>query len=151
MVQIFFQKHLHGKLVLAHKGFFDSKSRKHYRENSKEVCRITTTKDYISMIELDIRKSQDGVLYCYHGSFFQYYFSLRFPRKFSDIKRRYGVDTFMEVAEAISEDKILVLDIKDRSITKEEIFSVLQGKKFKDIVLGSSSVTFLDRFGDMSK
>lgn len=142
---------LQDKIVLAHKGYFDSESRKYYRENSKEVCQITTTKDYISMIELDIRKSKDGILYCYHGSFFEYYFSFRFPKNFSYLKNKYKVDTFKEILEVITEDKIIVLDIKDKSISKGEIFDVIQDKKFKDIVLGSSSVSFLEQFGDMTK
>jgi hypothetical protein len=139
------------KIVLAHKGYFSAVSKKNYRENSVDVCRVSTTKDYIGMIELDIRKSKDGVLYCYHGSFFEYYFFLRFPKNFSYIKNKYNVDTLEEVLEVISNDKIIVLDIKDKSIIKKDILEAFQNKKFRDVVFGNSSVSFLESFGEVSK
>lgn len=142
---------LKDKIVLAHKGFFNKGAEKTYRENSKEVCRISSGKDYVSIIELDVRKSRDEILYCYHGSFIEYYFSLRISRNFADIKKKYGVDSLAEILQVITEDKILLLDIKDKSITKADILGALEGKKFKEVVLGntSSSTSFLDRFSDL--
>ncbi|MSU44997.1 hypothetical protein EXS45_02345 [Candidatus Nomurabacteria bacterium] len=142
---------LKDKIVLAHKGFFNKEAEKIYRENSKEVCQISSKKDYISIIELDVRKSKDGILYCYHGSFFEYYFSLRTLRSFSDIEKKYGIDSLAEILKVITQDKILLLDIKDKSITKADILEVLEGKKFKEVVLGntSSSTSFLDHFNDL--
>lgn len=49
---------LQTKIVLPHKGFFNKESEKQYKENSVEVCKISATKDYISIIELDVRKSK---------------------------------------------------------------------------------------------
>ena len=130
---------LTNKIVLAHKGYFDKESQKIYRENSEDICKIATTKDYIGLIELDVRKSRDGILYCYHGSLFEYYFSLRFPKNLSFMKATYNVDTLKEILRVISEDKIVVLDIKDRSVTKEGIVSVIGDKRFKDVIVGGSS------------
>ena len=142
---------LQDKIVLAHKGYFNKESTKMYRENSKEVCAISTTKDYIHVIELDVRKSKDGILYCYHGNFLQYYFFLKIPQNFSDIQKKYGVDSLEEILKVITEDKTIVLDLKSKSITKEDILNTLKGRKFKKIILGntSGSASFLDSFDNM--
>lgn len=143
---------LQNKIVLAHMGYFNKESRKTYRENSKDVCKISTTKDYIGIIELDVRKSRDGVLYCYHGTLLQYWFGFIFSQKFSDIKKKYGVDSLEEILQVITEDKTIFLDLKSKSITREDILTALKGKKFKEIILGNTglaSVSFLQRFSDM--
>ena len=143
---------LQNKIVLAHMGYFNKDSRKTYKENSKDVCKISTTKDYIGIIELDVRKSKDGVLYCYHGTLLQYWFGLRDSAKFSDIKKKYGIDSLEEILQVITEDKTVFLDLKSKSITREDILTALKGKKFKEIILGNTglaSVSFLERFSDM--
>jgi len=143
---------LQNKIVLAHMGFFNKESRKTYKENSKDVCKVATTKDYIGIIELDVRKSKDGVLYCYHGTLFQYWFGFIFSQKFSDIKKKYSVDSLEEILEVITEDKTVFLDLKSKSINREDILTALKGKKFKEIILANTglfSVSFLERFSDM--
>ena len=143
---------LQNKIALAHMGYFNKECRETYRENSKDVCKISTTKDYIEIIELDVRKSKDGVLYCYHGTLFQYWFGLRDSVKFSDIKKKYGVDSLEEILQVITEDKTVFLDLKSKSTTREDILTALKGKKFKEIILGNTglgSVSFLQRFSDM--
>lgn len=139
------------KAVFAHRGYFNKASKRFYRENSKAICEAAAQKDYVKVIEIDVRKSSDGVLYCYHGKLLQYYFSLRIPRKFSNIRRRYHVDTLSDVLDVIPEDKVLFLDIKSRSITRSDVLGVLAGRTFKEVVLGHTSLTtaFLDRFYDM--
>lgn len=139
------------KIVLAHKGFFNKESERLYRENSKEVCGISNTKKYVSIIELDVRKSKDGILYCYHGTFFEYYFGLGFTKYFSDIEKKYQVDSLEDILEVIGENKAIFLDIKDTNITKNDILEVFVGKKFKEIILANKSISFLDGFGDMPK
>jgi len=143
---------LQNKIVFAHRGYFNAESKKKYRENSKQLYKISTTKDYIRIIDMDVRKSKDGILYCYHGTFFQCHFSLRIPRNFSEIKKKYGVDSSSEILEVIREDKSISLDIKSKSITKADILKALEGKKFKEVILGNNTVTsvqFLERFNDM--
>src|SRR5690348_646231 len=109
---------LQGKTVLAHKGRFDRASIETYKENSVEVCRIAAGKDYIDIIEVDVRKSKDGVLYCYHGSLFEYWFVLGAARNWDELKSKYGVDTLAEILAVIPDNKSLCLDIKDKSITR---------------------------------
>jgi len=143
---------LQNKIALAHMGYFNKECRKTYRENSKDVCKISTTKDYIGIIELDVRKSKDGVLYCYHGTLFQYWFGLRNSVKFSDIKKKYRVDSLEEILEVITENKTIFLDLKSKSITREDILNALEGKKFREIIIGNTglfSVSFLQRFSNM--
>lgn len=143
---------LKDKIVLAHKGYFNKECEKTYRENSRDVCKISGTKDYIAIIEVDVRKSKDGVLYCHHGTLPQYWFFLRTLRIFSDIKKKYNVDTLAEILEVIPENKIIVLDLKSKSITKTDILNTLKSKKYKRIILGNTSLTsvsFLERFNDM--
>ncbi|KKR15358.1 MAG: hypothetical protein UT43_C0002G0015 [Parcubacteria group bacterium GW2011_GWC1_39_29] len=143
---------LEDKIVLTHKGCFNKECEKMYRENSKEVCALSVRKDYIHIIEIDVRKSKDGILYCYHGTLIQYWLYLVIPRIFSDIKKRYHIDTLEEILGVIPEDKIIVLDLKSKSITKADILNALKGKKYKKVILGNtslSSVSFLERFNDM--
>jgi len=142
---------LKDKIVLAHKGYFGSECRNLFRENSKEVIKISTTKDYISIIELDIRKSKDGVLYCYHGTAIQYHFALKIPREFSALKNKYFVSSLQEILEIITQNKAVFLDIKDTNITKEDILGAFHGKNFREVILGNKSVSFLKRFNEMPK
>jgi hypothetical protein len=141
---------LQDKIILAHKGYFNSECTKSYRENSVDVCRLSTMKDYIGIIELDLRKSKDGVLYCYHGSLIEYYYDLKFPKDFSSIKAKYNVNSLAEILDVIGADKTIFLDIKDSCISKEDILNAFSKKKFKEVILGNRSVSFLSRFNGMS-
>lgn len=143
---------LQDKIVLAHKGYYNRECEKIYRENSSDVCKISTNKSYIGIIELDVRKSKDGVLYCYHGTLPQYWLALRVPQKFSDLQKKYNVDSLEEILKVITENKTIFLDLKSKSITKEDIINALKGKNFKEIILGNtsiSSVSFMERFNNM--
>lgn len=137
------------KIVLAHRGFFNATCVQQYREHSLEVVREAVSREYVDIIELDLRKSADGVLYCYHGNFWEYYFHLHIPRKFSAIRDRYHVYTLTEILQVISSEKSVFLDLKSKSITKEDILAAFNGKSFKEVILGNKSVRFLDRFMDM--
>ena len=137
---------LSDKIVLAHKGFFNKECKDFYKENSIEVCRIAGLTDYISIIELDLRKSKDGIVYCHHGSFFEYYFTLKFSKPFSFMRRKYGAASLQELLEVIPESKTVFLDIKDKSIQREDIETVFFGKRFKEVILGNKSASFLRRF-----
>ena len=135
--------------VMAHRGYFNKESRNAYRENSKELCRVASNKDYVEAIELDVRKSQDGILYCYHGTLLQFFLLLKIPRDFAYIRRRYHADRLSEVLEAIPGDMVISLDLQDASITRADILDVVGGKRFKEVILAAPSVSFLDRFHDM--
>ena len=141
---------LKDKIVLAHKGYFNKDCQRVYQENSKELCYVTTSKDYINTIELDIRKSKDGILYCYHGSFLEYFFFLKFPKDFSYLQKKFKVNSLKEILEVIGEDKAILLDIKDHSITKEDIAEVIGSKKFREVIIANKSPSLLRRFDGMS-
>ncbi len=140
---------LENKIVLAHGGWFNAASKKLHRGNSKEVCAISTLKDYISIIELDLRKSKDGILYCYHGTLVQYFITLKFPEIFSKIHGKYRINSLEEILNVITENKIIFLDIKDVTITKDDLLKAFDGRNFREVILGNKSVTFLNRFKDM--
>ncbi|KKU55462.1 MAG: hypothetical protein UX77_C0011G0002 [Parcubacteria group bacterium GW2011_GWA1_47_11] len=142
---------LKDKIIFAHKGFFDRTSYKTYRENSLEVFKAATAKDYIQVIELDIRKSKDGIVYCYHGNIWEYIFLLKLRRPFAKLKEKYGVSPLAEILKVISPDKVIVLDIKDTSVTKEDILSAFWGKRFEEVIIGNKSVSYLKRFSDMPR
>ncbi len=142
---------LKDKIILAHRGYFNSDSRKHYKESSKEVCQISSKKDYISIVELDIRKSKDGILWCYHGNVIEYCIGLKFSRNFNFIKEKYKVNTLLELLEVIDSNKIILLDLKNTSITKQDILNVFKNKKFKEVIFGNKSTSFLERFNEMPK
>ncbi len=142
---------INDKIVLAHSGFFSKEAENLYRENSIKVCSISTRKKYVKIIELDVRKSKDGVLYCYHGNFIQYHFFLKFPMNLIQLKKRYHVDTLEDILKVITRNKIVCLDIKDKNITKEDIIKAVGNKQFKEIIIGNKSVRFLKRFDKMPK
>ena len=104
--------------LMAHAG-----GKKHGKENSvKSVKNCGRYKPDI--LELDLRKSRDGVLFCYHGFpdfpvFFLAYF-LRFL-KFKTIKKFLKVDTLKEILDVVNWKTIVFLDIKQTNISGEEI------------------------------
>ncbi|MBX2866893.1 hypothetical protein KTR10_02985 [Candidatus Kaiserbacteria bacterium] len=140
---------LKDKVVLAHRGFAHRKSHEKYRENSVDACRESSQTDYVEIIELDLRKSKDGVLYCLHGNLLEYSFLLQFPRIFSSLREQYKADSLADILEVISKDKIVFLDIKSTNITRDDLLHVFEGREFKEVILGNKSVSFLDRFTDM--
>jgi len=72
----------------------------------------------VDIIELDIRKSKDGVLYCYHGGLFACllkYFNFRVVRKFL------LVDKLTDILSIIPVQKTVFLDIKENTITATDL------------------------------
>lgn len=142
---------LSDKIIYAHKGYFDRESTSRYKENSLEVCRIASGRDYIKVIELDVRKSKDGILYCYHGNIFEYFFLLKFRRQFSALQKKYHVSTLKDILEVISPDKVICLDVKDSAVSREDILGVFAGKKFREVIIGNKSVSYHRQLKDMPK
>lgn len=77
----------------------------------------------VNIIELDIRKSRDGVLYCYHGGLFA---CLLKYLNFKIIKKILSVDRLVDILPVIPAQKIVFLDIKDSTITAVDLKSVFQ-------------------------
>ncbi len=72
----------------------------------------------VDIIELDIRKSNDGILYCYHGGVFACflkYFS------FKSVNQILSVDKLADLLLVIPQQKIVFLDIKDNTITAGDL------------------------------
>ena len=96
---------------------FHGRSSVYGKPNSVES--ITEVLKYkVDIIELDVRKSRDGILYCFHGVWFAWmlkYFNFEF------IKNNLGVNTLEEVLKVIIIKKIIFLDIKDKRITAEDL------------------------------
>lgn len=136
----------YGTIILAHKGYFNKASESFYKENSIDACRASGVKEYIDIIELDVRKSKDGVLYCYHGTLIEYHVVLKIPKPFSSIREAYKADSLADILDVIPENKSVFLDIKDTSITRDDLLVVFQGRNFKEVILGNKSPRFLSRF-----
>ena len=123
------KEHIEGRelpLVLAHMG-----GAGHGRENSIEAIKATLPYGP-DIIEVDVRKSKDGVLYCHHGSIpfgialAQFFRLMTFKR----IKRIAGErNTLEEVLNAIPNDTTVFLDVKDRRIRPEELQQLLRERK----------------------
>lgn len=78
-------------------------------------------KHNIDIIELDVRKSKDGILYCYHGglsAFFLKYFSFQF------LENKLQVEKLEDVLIKIKMGKIIFLDIKGKNIGSKD-FQIL--------------------------
>lgn len=125
------EKQLEGRtlpLIMAHKG-----GTAYGRENSLEAIRRSLEVRPDVMIEVDVRKSRDGVLYCHHGSI---PFGITAATLFFDmlpfawIERLVGQrDTLIDVLSVVPERNLLYLDIKDRSISAADLRSILGNRK----------------------
>jgi hypothetical protein len=123
------EEHLRGRqlpLVMAHAG-----GSAHGRENAVETIRkaLTFRPD---VVEVDVRKSRDGVLYCHHGSepwgtiaatFFGIF-------TFAQIQWLVGQrDTLKAVLATVPSDTLVYLDLKDRWINADDLRPLIDGRK----------------------
>lgn len=117
----------------------------HGRENSIEAVRKSL--EYgADIIELDVRKSRDGIIFCYHGfGMFVFYlaFLLRFVR-FSTVKRFIEVSTLEEILSAIDRDCVVYLDVKDSNTDPRALFDLCSRFDFSFWV-GGLRLKFLER------
>jgi len=128
-------------LILAHAG-----GKGLGKENSLETVQ-ESLKYKPDIIELDIRKSKDGVLYCYHGfpaiPFFLFAYFLKYLN-FSMIKKLLKVNALKEIISEIGNQAIIFLDIKDQRISANDI-DRLCGKCEKEVWLAAFSLKYLSR------
>jgi len=111
--------------VVAHRG-----GKGHGRENDAQTIeKVLPYKPDI--IEVDVRKSRDGVLYCHHGSVplgviaasFFYHLS------FGSIQRLVGKrDTLEAILRAIPGDTVALLDLQDKHITGDDLAPLIRGR-----------------------
>ncbi len=141
---------LNDKVVMAHACLFDANEDGEYVGDSAMACKISGNNDSVGIIEIDIRKSKDGVLYCYHGNLFEYYVLLHFFKKpMAFLRKKYKVNTLSAILDVIDDDKILFLDIKDTDVTRADILNEFDGRKFREVMLANKSPRFLKRFNNM--
>ncbi|MEK7192200.1 MAG: glycerophosphodiester phosphodiesterase family protein [Patescibacteria group bacterium] len=110
----------------------------HGRENSVKAI-LAVNKYRPDIIELDIRKSKDGFLFCYHGSapfgLLLGYF-LRFL-KFSTILKLLNVTTLADVLEVTKNCPIIFCDLWQSNISSEDILEVSAKFRHLRIWVGS--------------
>lgn len=142
------QQHLAGKtlpLTLAHMGGIA-----HGPENKTEtiVATLTYSPD---IIELDIRKSKDGVLYCHHGSI---PFGILFSQilhlfSFQTIQHLLGpVDTFEKILSVIPPNTIVYVDIKENVINARDLLPIFDMSATKRWWIAAYSVQHLHELRD---
>jgi hypothetical protein len=124
-----FQQQLNGRrlpLVMAHGGGLG-----HGRENSVEAIR-EALKYNPDIVEIDIRKSRDGILYLHHGSIPFGVFAAQFFGflKFDWIQRFVGkLDNLQAGIEAVPSSVDVYLDLKSTNITSADLKSLISGKR----------------------
>lgn len=130
-------------LIMAHKGgdFFG-------KENSLQSVRKSL--EYgAEIIELDVRKSSDDILFCYHGNFLEFLFpKLFFKKNFKDLEMNYSfISSLKDIANEIRDKGNLFLDIKDESILLDEIKNALKGIPLKEIYIAHRNENYLKKLG----
>lgn len=124
-----FQTHLEHRslpLVMAHGGGLG-----HGRENSLEAIR-EALKYNPDIVEIDIRKSRDGVLYCHHGSIpFGVLAAQVFGfLPFTQTQRFIGkLDTLESVISIVPSTTDIYLDIKSSNITSADLQPLIVGRR----------------------
>jgi hypothetical protein len=93
------------------------------------------------IIELDVRKSRDDILYCYHGGFLAVL--LKYFR-FQTIKKLVGVDSLEEILSIIPKDKIIFLDIKEQNINSGDLEKIC-AKYPNEFWLAAYSLSYLNK------
>ncbi len=117
-------------IIVAHAGGIG----KGIENNCESILRILPF--HPDAIEIDVRRSKDGILFCRHGSIpFEIAFWQLSPYlRFACIKKWFPeINTLEEVVKVLPEDIILLLDIKDVRITGNDI---LPYKKSLSCIIG---------------
>lgn len=126
-------------LVMAHAGGLA-----HGRENSVAAIRKALLYKP-DIVEVDVRKSRDGVLYCYHGfpkvPVYLLAFFLKFI-SFVKIKKYLKVDLLDSILKEIGDKAVIFLDIKDQRVSPKNIQDALKTHKGK-VWIASSSLKYL--------
>jgi glycerophosphoryl diester phosphodiesterase len=102
----------------------------HGRENSLEAIR-EALKYNPDIIEVDVRRSRDGILYCHHGSIPFGVFAAQFFGflSFRRIQQLIGkIDLLQPVIEAVPPSVDIYLDLKSTDITSADLRPLVSGK-----------------------
>lgn len=115
-------------------------------ENSKQAL-LKTLKYKPDIIEIDVRKSSDGVLFCYHGNILEVLFSrFYFNKPFKRLQEKYrSLVTLREIVKIIGNKCEIYLDIKDSRINDKDLKNVFKGIKTKQVYIGSALFSFIEK------
>lgn len=126
-------------LIMAHRG-----GNCFATENSLEAIQ-QSLKHNPDIIEIDVRKSTDGVIFCYHGNIREFLFpDIYFKKPYSKIQKKYPtVVRLSEIASHVADKCILFVDIKDLSITGHELMDEL--KSLSKVYIASQNLNYLEK------
>ncbi len=98
------------------------------------------------IIEIDVKKSKDNIIFCYHGNTLKYLFPrLFFNKDFAEIKKSYkNIATLTEVANFIQNKSILFIHINDYSITANDLQNALKDINYKEIWVASMNFDYIN-------
>jgi hypothetical protein len=127
-------------LIMAHKGgdIFA-------KENSLDA--INKSLEYNpDIVEIDIRKSKDNILFAYHGNALEYLFpKFYFDKNFDTLKENYPtLTTLNEIAKTVSNKSILFLHINDKSIDTNDLINSLKDIHYKEIWVANFDLDYLN-------
>lgn len=106
-------------LIMAHAG-----GKAHGPENSVDAVEASLARG-AEIIEVDVRKSREGKLYCYHGPF-----GLAEIYRFESWERinaLLGVNSLEEIVDVVRDRAVIFLDIKEIGVTAADIDAVCSG------------------------
>lgn len=113
----------------------------HGKENTREVV-VNSAKYNPDIIELDLRKSRDNVIFCYHGNSILAHF-LKYL-KFSTISKILSVETLEQILEVIiDKDVVIYCDIKQKDISAEDFNRIFNKFDFNKIWIATYSMKYL--------
>lgn len=97
------------------------------------------------IIEIDVRKSKDNVLFLYHGNVLEYLFSnFYFNKDFNDLQKNYSnLTTLNDAAKLINNKSTLFLHIFDKSITGKDLLNTLKDVNYKEIWVANFDLDYL--------
>lgn len=92
------------------------------------------------IIELDVRRSSDNILFCYHGFGIFVYFLAYFLRyfKFRNLKKFFKIDSLEEILDIIEQPTIIYLNLKDYQISAAQIDALTEQYPHLKFWLGMS-------------
>lgn len=111
----------------------------HGPENSLQAVKACL-KFKPDIIELDVRRSRDNILFCYHGFGIFVYFLAYFLRylQFTTIKKLFKIDSLEEILEIVKQPAIIYLNLKDYNIRADQIDILHQQYRHLEFWLGMS-------------
>ena len=103
------------------------------------------------IIELDLRKTKDNIIFCHHGKIPWGILKANFMKNktLKEIKNQnQNIFTLQEILNKINYKPLLYLDIKDNSIKAKDLDNIIGNFNFKEIYIANYSKKDLLKFKD---